>query len=114
MFTLRPVPKPNKASHKRNKPRLRDRGRVRPEVREEVEIRSGDRCERCGKHKSEVWTLEMAHITRRWKIEETTAKDLVRLCGPSTDSSTCHHYADYSKIGRDWLQAFQKTLREGA
>lgn len=106
-----PCPKP---TYKRNKPTTKQRGQIKPAVRREVEIRSGDCCERCGKHKSQVWTLEMAHITRRWAIEgETTANDLVRLCGPSTDYSTCHHFADYTREGREWLREFGERLRKG-
>ena len=107
-FGYNPAPKP---SHPRVKKTAKQRGQIRPSVRREVEIRSGDKCERCGKHKSAVWTLEMAHITRRWLIQgETTAHDLARLCGPSTDSSTCHHYVDYTADGREWLKRFGERL----
>ena len=114
-FTKEPVRAVPKPQHKRNSKTAKQRGSISPSVRREVEIRSRDCCERCGKHKSQVWTLEMAHITRRWKIEgKTTAQDLVRLCGPSTDSTTCHHFVDYTKEGREWMEQFQLTLKEGA
>lgn len=106
------VDKP-KVSHKRGGMTAKQRGSIPPSVRKEVEVRSGDRCERCGKHISQVWTLEMAHIERRWKSEgRIAAYDLVRLCGPSTDSTTCHHWADYTRVGREWLLQFQSQLRE--
>jgi len=109
MFDYRPVPKP---AHKRSAKTSKQRGSISPAVRKEVETRSGDRCERCGKHKSQVWALEMAHITRRWKVEgATTANDLARLCGPSTDSTTCHHFADYTAEGRAWLKEFGESLK---
>lgn len=104
-----PVPKP---VHGRRKKTARQRGAISDKVRKSVEARSQDRCERCGKNKSAVMTLEMAHITRRWAIDgETTAKDLVRLCGPSTDSGTCHHWVDYTREGREWMKEFQKSIK---
>lgn len=119
MYEYRPVPKPNhskvdkpqKINHKRGGMTAKQRGSISPSARKEVEVRSRDCCERCGKHSSQVWTLEMAHIERRWKSEgRITAHDLVRLCGPSTDSTTCHHWADYTRDGRDWLLMFQSKL----
>jgi hypothetical protein len=110
MFEYRPQPK--KVTHIRITKTAKQRGSISPSVRKEVEIRSADRCERCGKHKSTVWTLENAHIQRRWKSEvQITANDIVRLCGPSTDSRTCHHWADYTKVGREWLLQFGEKLR---
>jgi ribosomal protein S14 len=108
MFQLNPAPK---VKHKRNKPTAKQRGSISHKVRAEVEKRSGNRCERCGKYRSAVWTLEMAHITRRWAQDGlTTANDLVHLCGPSTNSGTCHHFADYTRAGREWLKQFQNHL----
>jgi|SRR5690606_9309666 len=110
MFELRAVPKP---SHKRNKQTAKQRGSIPLSVRQEVNERSHYRCERCGKHKSQVWTLEKAHIVRKWKMEgKCTANDIVNLCGPSSDSSTCHHWADYTREGREWLLDFQNRLEE--
>jgi hypothetical protein len=108
-----PYTKEQQVTKKRSKKTAKQRGSISPAVRREVEIRSNDCCERCGKHKSAVWTLEMAHITRRWAIQsETTANDLVRLCGPSSDSSTCHHFADYTREGREWMKQFQHTIEK--
>ncbi|MDF2684780.1 MAG: hypothetical protein K0R47_5970 [Brevibacillus sp.] len=108
---VRAYPKSMQVRKQCSKKTAKQRGAISPVVRRKVEIRSNDCCERCGKHKSAVWTLEMAHITRRWAIQgETTANDLVRLCGPSSDSSTCHHFADYTREGREWLQDFQRRM----
>lgn len=102
-----------KRSFPRNKPTAKQRGAISSSVREEVNKRSQDKCERCGKHKDSVWTLEQAHIARRWTMDsKCTANDLVRLCGPSSDSSTCHHFADYTRIGREWMEEFQTKLLE--
>lgn len=100
-----PVPKPN---HKRNKPTRKQRGEISASVRSKVNERSKDRCERCGKHKSSVWTLENAHITRRMDIKEkTTEDDLIRLCGPSTQSGTCHHWVESTREGKNWLRSLK-------
>ena len=128
MFEYRPVPKPNhgksdkpkKINHNRNKPRLRDRGRVSPEVYAQAYEAAGGRCEWCGwvdgsiDPSGQKWGLEAAHIVRRRHLEETTADDLAFLCGPSTNSGTCHHEADYTRAGRNRLLEHQKSRRKGA
>ena len=128
MFEYRPVPKPSfkkikkekKINHKRNAPRLRDRGRVRPEVYEAAYERCGGRCERCGYEDGSIdpsgqkWRLEAAHAVRRRHLEETTPDDIIFLCGPSVNTGTCHNFADYSRAGRNWMLEYQKIRREGA
>lgn len=105
MFELRAVPKP---SHKRNKPTRKQRGAISPSVRKKVNERSNNRCERCGKHRSSVMTLENAHITRRLDIEvKTTENDLIRLCGPSTQSGTCHWWVESTREGKNWLRSLR-------
>ena len=100
-----PTPKP---SHKRNKPTAKQRGEISTSVRNKVNERSNNRCERCGKHRSKVWTLENAHIIRRNDIEEkTTEDDLIRLCGPSTLTGTCHWWADNTREGKNWLRGLR-------
>lgn len=107
---VRSVPKP---SFKRNKPTAKQRGDISAKVRKVVNERSNDCCERCGKHKLSVMTLENAHITRRRNIEvKTTSKDIIRLCGPSTDSRTCHYWADKTREGRQWLRKLSERLEE--
>lgn len=105
-----PCPKP---IHSRRRKTARQRGRVAPEVYNEAMGRAGGRCERCGKSQYQAWTLEAAHVERRWKIgqEGVTAEDIVILCGPSTDSGTCHHWADYTREGRLWLLAKREEFR---
>ena len=109
-FELRPVPKPR---HKRVKKTAKQRGAISKAVYQEAWERSGGRCERCGKAKGQAWTLEAAHVERRWKFgqEGVTAADIVILCGPSTDISTCHHWADYTKEGREWLLRKREEIR---
>lgn len=101
-FTLNACPKP---SHKRNKPLARQRGAISPKIRKQLKERSGGACERssCGNE-----AVHAAHITRRWKLQETTVKDLLHLC------IACHTYADTTREGREWLEEFRmKLLAEG-
>lgn len=112
---VRAVPKPQ---FKRNKPRLRDRGRVRPEVYREAYEAAGGRCEWCGwvegtfDPSGQKWRLEAAHGVRRRHLEETTADDLIMLCGPSVNSGTCHHEADYTRAGRKRMIEHMKQRKE--
>jgi hypothetical protein len=109
-----------KIKNNRKSPRLRDRGRVRHEVYQEAYERAGGRCERCGwvdgsyDPSGQKWRLEAAHVVRRRHLNETTADDLIMLCGPSTNSGTCHHFADYTRSGRGWMLEHQKKRRIGA
>lgn len=102
MFTYNPVPKP---AHKRGSKTARQRGQVTKQAYAGAWERAGGRCERCGKTEGQVWTLEAAHVERRWRAgkEGINAEDIVILCGPSTDSTSCHHWADYTRQGREWL-----------
>lgn len=109
-----------KLNHKRNKPRLRDRGRVSPEVYKQAYEAAGGRCERCGWKDGSYdpsgirWRLDFAHAVRRRHLEETTADDGIMLCAPQTQTGTCHHWADHTREGRNWMIEHQKRRRIGA
>lgn len=105
-----PIPKPK---HKRNKKTARQRGSIPKAAYAKAWERSGGRCERCGKDEYQAWTLEAAHVERRWKTSQDGIgpADIVILCGPSTDSSTCHHWADYTRAGRQWLLYKREEIR---
>jgi hypothetical protein len=63
--------------------------------------RSNGVCERCDRQRA----AEKAHVERRWhSVKRPTAEDFVHLC------ITCHRWCDGSKVGRDWLIAFQDKL----
>lgn len=100
--TWNPVPKPK---HKNHRKTARQRGSISKAVYAQAWERSGGHCERCGRNEYEAWTLEAAHVERRWKASQDGIgpEDILILCGPSTDSSTCHHWADYTASGRAWL-----------
>lgn len=94
MFGYNPVPKPQ---YKRYKPTAKQRGAITPKVRQELYDRSGGLCERCGGRAAHA-----AHITRRWKLQQTTANDLLHLC------IKCHTWADNTSAGRKWLESMEK------
>ncbi|MFD2330642.1 hypothetical protein ACFSR7_15425 [Cohnella sp. GCM10020058] len=106
--------KPKRVNHNRGSKTAKQRGAVSDEAYAEAWERSGARCEMCGRNSFEAWTLEAAHAARRWTYgqEGVTAQDIVILCGPSTDSHTCHHIADYTSAGREWLAEYSQKLRE--
>lgn len=105
-----PVPK---ARHRRRSKTAKQRGQVNKVVYAEALKRSGGLCERCGRSGWQAWTLEAAHVERRWRYgqEGVTAADIVILCGPSTDSRTCHHWADCTREGREWLLNKREEIR---
>ncbi|RXZ84456.1 HNH endonuclease [Paenibacillaceae bacterium] len=107
---LRSVPKPK---FKRSKKTAKQRGKVSADVYAEALERSGARCERCGKGGYQVWTLEGAHAQRRWKYgqEGVRSADIIMLCGPQTQSGTCHHWADSTTQGRAWLLSKRDEFR---
>lgn len=93
-----PVPKP---SFKRQKRTRKQNGAITQKVREEVLRRSGCVCERCGTVLA--YAFEMAHLIKRSQGGSGREPwNIVLLCGPSTDSGTCHHFADYTAQGRAW------------
>jgi hypothetical protein len=102
-----PVPKPR---YKRTRPTARQRGRITKEVYQAALERSQGRCERCGRN----GPLECAHLVRRWRIEgRTTVADVAMLCGPSTNTGTCHNWVDYTREGREWAETFRRRLYGG-
>lgn len=105
-----PAPKPR---HKRIRKTAKQRGQVTKDVYAEAWARAGGRCERCGRSGGQAWTLEAAHVERRWRYgqEGVTAADIIILCGPSTQTGTCHWWADNTRYGREWLKSI-KEMRD--
>jgi 5-methylcytosine-specific restriction endonuclease McrA len=93
-----PVPKP---SHKRRARTRKQNGAITDKVRKEVLRRSRGACERCGTVLA--YAFEMAHLIKRSQGGSGREPwNIMLLCGPSTDSGTCHHFADYTAQGRAW------------
>lgn len=66
-------------------------------------------CERC--EKSVAYAFETAHLDR---AGQGGAGDEpwngVVLCGPSTNTGTCHHWVDSTREGREWRKKKRKEL----
>ncbi|OAB27841.1 hypothetical protein PMSD_23010 [Paenibacillus macquariensis subsp. defensor] len=103
-MTFKSFPKPK---YKRNKPTAKQRGAISPEVYDGALERSKGLCERC----KEYGELQCAHLVRRWKIEvSTTVNDVAMLCGPSTNTGTCHNWVDYTRVGKEWAIDYREQL----
>lgn len=95
---VRMLTKEQQTQKTRSKPTAKQRGAISTKVRKQLHERSKGRCERCGGKAAHA-----AHITRRWKIQQTTVDDLIHLC------IKCHAWADQSREGRDWLKGLEKN-----
>ncbi|MFB6366861.1 hypothetical protein ACFCP7_22930 [Paenibacillus elgii] len=112
-----PAPKPQ---HGRAKKTTKERGRISKALYDEAVERSQGRCEWCGWAAGSFdptgtgrrWGLEAAHLIRRRNCDGTTAQDIAMLCGPSTNTGTCHNKVDYTRDGRLWAKEYRKGLRE--
>lgn len=118
MFQLNAVSKEDQLHNKRVKLTQKQKGDISNAVRKIVNDRSAEtgypRCEGCHKNKSACWTLENAHVEGRGSIpNKTTEYDLLRLCGPSTQSGTCHHYVESTKQGKQYMLDQRDRLRIG-
>ncbi|MET3700155.1 hypothetical protein SAMN05877753_12211 [Bacillus oleivorans] len=102
----RAVPKPR---HKRRVPKRGNLTKITQKVRKEVLRRSGGKCERCGK--SQAYSFEMAHLKQASQGGSGSEPwNVALLCGPSVNSDTCHHFADYTAEGREWRKTKRAEL----
>jgi len=98
-------------NHKRRKPLRRNVTRITKEVSDEVMRRSEGKCERCGR--SRAYAFERAHLIQASSGGSGSDKtNIVLLCGPSTNTGTCHNFADYTAKGREWRMQKRKELIE--
>lgn len=112
-----PINSVPKRQFKRIKPTQRQLGEISARVRKIVNDRTSFApigcCECCLKNRNGFMRLEQAHITSRVRIgHKTTEYDLARLCGPSTQSGTCHHWVESTRQGKEWMMEFESKLRE--
>lgn len=105
---VRPVPKIN-PNHKRRVPKRGNLTKITKSVRREVLRRSEGKCERCGR--TNAYAFEMAHLQQASQLGPgNEPANIVLLCGPSVNSGTCHHFADYTAKGREWRMQKRKEL----
>lgn len=104
MFGFNPSPKPDKS--KRRVPKRRERGRIKPETYRRVFERDGGECVLCGT----TFRLEAHHVRYRSQGGSGEEHNLALLCGPATQSGTCHWKAHTFKDVRLWLEDRMKSL----
>lgn len=111
-----PYPKEYQLRNNRRKKTAKQRGNISTKTRQSVNDRS-QMCEWCGwmpglhDPTGRKWGIQKAHLTRRWKLDETTDKDVANLCGPSVNSETCHWKVDHTAEGRRWAAEYREKLR---
>src|SRR5690625_1045032 len=109
-MSFNPQPKSG-IKHKRIKPLRRNVTRITKEVSDEVMRRSGGVCERCGR--SRAYAFERSHLVQASRGGSgSDPANIVLLCGPSTNTGTCHNFADYTAKGREWRMKKRKELIE--
>lgn len=114
-IALNACPKSKSLYNKPQEPSQRQMGEISDKVRKEVNNRTTlapiGCCEGCLKNRNGYMRLELAHVEGRKQIShKTTANDLLRLCGPSTDSRTCHGFAHSGEKGKAWMEDLQERL----
>lgn len=101
-----PVPKP---SHGRRKPKRGQLSKITQKARNEVYRRSEMKCERCGV--TNPYCFEVSHLIQASQGGRgDDPSNLCLLCGPSVNSGTCHNFADYTSLGREWRMQKRNEL----
>lgn len=101
--------KEQQTRHRRRVKKQRERTRIPPSVAEFIWERDQGCCVRCGKHYTQVWTMEIAHIIPRSSLGEGVPQNLALLCGPSVNTGTCHNIVDYTRSGREWFKEWAEN-----
>lgn len=100
-----PTPKPTR------KPKSNNHSKITQKARAEVYERADGKCERCGM--TNPYCFEVAHLVQASQLGRgDDPSNLALLCGPSTNSNTCHNFADYTFEGREWRMKKRAELIE--
>ncbi|MCM3492881.1 hypothetical protein M4D52_05425 [Paenibacillus lactis] len=104
-FGFHPVPVP---SHRRNKPKRGRHTAITDKCSDEVKRRATVEpdgyliCERCGRSRPE-FRFERCHLINASQYGEGGQPwNIALLCGPKTQTGTCHQWADETKEGSEW------------
>lgn len=112
MFEYRPVQKPK---HKRLKPKRGQHTEISDKVRKEVDRRAAEKtdyiiCERCGCSRP-AYRFEKAHLENASQYGTGRVPwNIANLCGPKTQTGTCHQIADETAAGRAWKRKKREEL----
>jgi len=97
-------------------PTRKERGEITGHTYEEMLARDKYRCVRCGAQNGEMSTykgvpffkrLEGHHITFRSQGGTGELRNAATVCGPPTQSGTCHHWAHTTREGREWFERWR-------
>lgn len=117
MFERRPVTKESQTSSRRLKRKRGDHTKITDRVRSEVDRRAAEKtdyivCERCGCSRP-AYRFEKAHLDNASQYGSGRVPwNIANLCGPKTQTGTCHQYCDETAAGRVWKQEKQAELIE--
>lgn len=100
---LNAAPKPK---HARRTPKRKERGRIKPATYQRVFERDGGKCVLCGTTRG----LEAHHVKFRSALGTGEEHNLAMVCGPATQSTTCHAKAHSSKQVRRQLEDYMRAL----
>jgi hypothetical protein len=103
LFEYNPVAKP---SHRRNKPKRGRHTAITDKCSNEVKRRASEpgwlECERCGCSNPQ-YRFERAHLVNASQYGEGGQPwNIALLCGPKTQTGTCHQWADETREGHEW------------
>ncbi|MGW8956646.1 hypothetical protein [Paenibacillus sp. NPDC055715] len=104
IYGYNPAPKP---AYKRGKKKRGNHTAITAAVRDEVDRRAAEHtgyliCERCGASRPALW-FEKAHLINASQYGSGGEPwNIANLCGPRTETGTCHQFADDTAAGRMW------------
>lgn len=112
MYELRPAPKPE---HGRNKSKRGDHTKITNKVRNEVNRRASEKheyimCEWCGCSRPSM-RFEKAHLDNASQYGSGGEPwNIANLCGPKTETGTCHQIADETAAGKVMKRVLKRKL----
>ncbi|MDH2334255.1 hypothetical protein [Paenibacillus polymyxa] len=110
-----PYSKKQQTSSKRVKKKRGNHTAITSAVREEVDRRASEHtgyvvCERCGVSRPALW-FEKAHLVNASQYGSGSEPwNIANLCGPRSESGTCHQFADDTAAGRAWKMSKRNEL----
>ncbi|WP_025684548.1 hypothetical protein [Paenibacillus maysiensis] len=110
-----PYSKEQQVGSKRGKKKRGNHTAITSAVRDEVDRRAAEHtgyviCERCGVSRPALW-FEKAHLVNASQYGSGSEPwNIANLCGPRSESGTCHQFADDTAAGRAWKMKKRNEL----
>ncbi|MGR6765383.1 hypothetical protein ACU1JV_26805 [Paenibacillus sp. T2-29] len=114
IYEYNPAPKP---THKRGRKKRGNYTAITSAVRDEVDRRAAEHtgyviCERCGVSRPALW-FEKAHLVNASQYGSGSEPwNIANLCGPRSETGTCHQWVDDTAAGRAWKMKKRDELIE--